>query len=193
MWLVSLWLGALWLAGLCANVGAADPPATNAALLFPEVRAIVQTRCLKCHGPLKPEGQLQLGTPLGLARGGESGPAVVPGHLADSLLWQRVAAGEMPPDAPLPQAEQQRLRDWILAGAPGLPPAPREPLVGADHWAFQPLLRPAVPVNPARDGEATAIDAFIRRELLTQGLEVRRNDEHTPPPPPPSPPPTPPP
>ena len=157
---------------LCATTAAADPPAAGSPLLFQEVRAIVQTRCLKCHGPLEPKGELQLGTPLGLARGGESGPAVVPGNLEESPLWKRVAAGEMPPDAPLPKAEQQRLRDWIAAGAPGLPPRPQAAVVGADHWAFQPLLRPAVPVNPARHSEATAIDAFVRQSLLAQGLDL---------------------
>ena len=132
----------LGLLTLCATTAAAEPPAAGSPLLFQEVRAIVQTRCLKCHGPLEPKGELQLGTPLGLARGGESGPAVVPGNLAESPLWQRVAAGEMPPDAPPPRPSSNGCETGSPRGPRGCLPVPRPRWWGPITGPFNPCCGP---------------------------------------------------
>ncbi|WZP00138.1 PSD1 and planctomycete cytochrome C domain-containing protein [Isosphaeraceae bacterium EP7] len=129
------------------------------------VMALLKARCVKCHGPGKHEAELNLSTPKGLARGGESGEAVVRGKLDESLLWERVAADEMPPKDPLDESEKALLKSWIERGAPGLPePSPGEP-AGADHWAFKRLERPEVPaaVDPSR--VANPIDHFIQAAL----------------------------
>ena len=70
---------------------------------------------------MKHESGLNLSTPRSIARGGESGASVEPGQVDKSLLWERIDAGEMPPEAPLPAEERALLREWIEAGAPGLP------------------------------------------------------------------------
>src|SRR4051812_17172593 len=109
--------------------GPADPT------LERHVLPLLKARCVKCHGPAKREGKLNLATPRGLARGGEDGTVVAPGRLDESLLWTQVDDGEMPPKEPLPAEERAILRHWIERGAPGLPRvAPGEP-EGADHWA----------------------------------------------------------
>src|SRR5437867_3519532 len=63
-----------------------------------DVRPIFKAHCWQCHGE---EAEVKGGFDLRLARfllkGGDSGPAVVPGEHGESLLYQRVAAGEMPP------------------------------------------------------------------------------------------------
>jgi len=50
------------------------------------VRPILVERCYDCHGEETAEGKLRLDSKSGWARGGESGPAIVPGDPAASLL-----------------------------------------------------------------------------------------------------------
>jgi hypothetical protein len=130
-----------------------------------DVMPLLKARCVKCHGPGKHEAKLNLSTPKGLARGGESGDFVVRGKPDESVLWERVASDEMPPDDPLDEAEKAVLKGWIEGGAPGLPePSPGEP-DGADHWAFKRLERPAVPAVADSSGVDNAIDHFLQAAL----------------------------
>ena len=46
-----------------------------------DILPLLKARCQKCHGPIKPKGKLNLSSARSLARGGESGPVVVPGKL----------------------------------------------------------------------------------------------------------------
>src|SRR5215831_20550382 len=62
-----------------------------------DVAPILQAHCLKCHGDGKIKGGLDLRRWASLVAGGDSGPAVVAGKPADSLIIQRIAKGEMPP------------------------------------------------------------------------------------------------
>ncbi len=59
------------------------------------------------------------GPPL---RGRDSGPAVVPGDLDASLLYQAISAADgvepMPPKAKLPASVVADFRQWITIGAP---------------------------------------------------------------------------
>ncbi len=141
-----------------------------------DVQPLLKARCIKCHGPIKPKAKLNLSGPRSLARGGESGPAVEPGSLEQSVLWDRIATGEMPPnrDEPLSSTEKVLIRRWIEQGAKGLPRpedlgrATSSP--GADHWAFGPI---AVPIPPVpRDGSRvhTAVDRFVQAALEERGL-----------------------
>ncbi|HEV7222467.1 MAG TPA: c-type cytochrome domain-containing protein, partial [Pirellulales bacterium] len=41
-----------------------------------DVLPLLKARCVKCHGPVKREGGLNLAAPRSIARGGETGPAV---------------------------------------------------------------------------------------------------------------------
>ena len=106
-------------------VGAWCTPGWGADPAIPDfqrdIRPLLKNHCLKCHGPLRPAGQLNLSLPATVARGGAGGPAIVPGQPAASLLWQRVERDEMPETEPLPAHKKQLLRSWIAAGAPGLP------------------------------------------------------------------------
>jgi hypothetical protein len=146
------------------------------------IQPLLKARCVRCHGPNEPEGGLDLSRAATLLRGGGSGPA-----LADtpdeSLLWQRVSDGEMPPERPLAPAEQEALRDWIAAGMPGLAAAAQ---AGGGHWAFAPLHMPEPPHIPgAPDADAlppadgrpatgvrTAIDAHLQASLAPRQLTL---------------------
>src|SRR5688572_4010971 len=55
-----------------------------------QVRPILATKCLKCHGDEKQKGGLRLDSSEALLAGGDSGPAVMPGKPADSLLIEAI-------------------------------------------------------------------------------------------------------
>jgi hypothetical protein len=149
-----------------------------------EVRRILDTRCVKCHGSAKLEGGLDLRRDLTMLKGGDSGPAVIPGKPDQSLLVQRIELGEMPPgkNGHLDKEEQALIRHWVSergrqsTGRDG-PASPRpeeipSTLTDDDRrfWAFQPPKRPAVPPVKNGAGVRTPIDAFLLHRLEARGL-----------------------
>ncbi|MFM8537825.1 MAG: c-type cytochrome domain-containing protein, partial [Planctomycetaceae bacterium] len=106
------------LVGMVAVAWVAPLQAASPVDFTRDVAPILVARCLECHGGTQPEGSLRLVDHDGLRRGGDTGPAIVPGASAASLLWQRVAADEMPPKHPLPAEEKDVLARWIDADAP---------------------------------------------------------------------------
>ena len=101
---------------LIAFCASARGGGTSASSFDETVAPVLIRRCLECHSGLEPAGKLDLSRRETMLAGGESGPALVPADAEKSLLWQRVAAGEMPPKKPsLSSAEKTALRDWIAA------------------------------------------------------------------------------
>ncbi|HLF92087.1 MAG TPA: c-type cytochrome domain-containing protein, partial [Planctomycetota bacterium] len=93
-----------------------------------DVHPILKTACLACHNTKDREGDLVLETPADMIKGGESGPAIVPGKGADSLLVKsaaRLKKPHMPPKKnkveakPLTPRELGLLKLWIDQGAKG--------------------------------------------------------------------------
>ena len=78
----------------------------------------------------------------------------------------------MPPDAPLPADEKLVLRQWLEAGAPGLPTGDLGPSVGGDHWAFQSLVAPIPPTVRDAGRIRTQLDRFIQAPLESQELSL---------------------
>ena len=121
-------------------------------------------------------------------RGGDRGPAVIPGNGKGSLLYQAIShAGKlrMPLNADkLPDNAIARVAEWIDQGARYDAPVAvsskgaEKPLV--DHWAFKIPQRPAVPAvrNPA--WARNPVDAFVAAEYEKRGLEpVAAADKRT--------------
>ena len=161
-------------AGICT---AQDTSATMVVLAEPpdferDVRTLLKNRCVKCHGPLKQEGKLNLSVPAGVTRGGERGAVIVPGQPAESLLWQMVEQNEMPEGTPLSADEKQLLKRWIEAGAPGLPRSETSGSAGDLHWAFQKLKRPPIPEVKQPSTIRTALDAHVVVGLEAVGLTL---------------------
>jgi mono/diheme cytochrome c family protein len=139
------------------------------------VRSIMKTHCWQCHGEEEqPEGQLDLRLVRFMEKGGESGAAVISGKPDDSLLYQRLRDGEMPPDSSklLSAEELKVIRDWIAAGAKTVRPEPESLDAGAfitdeerAHWSFQPIVRPAVPQVADNESVVNPIDAFLLQRL----------------------------
>lgn len=151
--------------------GADALPADDSTLLDGAVADLLRQRCVECHNHRKRSGKLNLETPLGIALGGENGEVVVAKDVEASLLWHRVADDEMPPEKPLAEGEKALLRDWIAAGANGVPKeVDRRP--GADHWAFHAPVRPPVPRVAATDRVRTPVDAFILQALEELGMPL---------------------
>ena len=150
-----------------------------------DVAPVLLSRCLECHRKANPSGGLSLETAADQRRGGDSGPALIPGNAPSSLLLTRVLAAEMPPpmnghDRPLPQPEMDVLRRWIDAGAV-VPDGRMLDLFektltnrgGRDWWSFQPLqtTQPPPPSSISWNTWQThPIDRFIAAGLQQQQL-----------------------
>src|SRR5262245_9801096 len=88
-----------------------------------DVLPIFVAQCVTCHGPEKQENGLRLDHGAAILRGGDSGPAVVAGKAAESLLVQALlgtneSVSRMPlKKEPLSEVEIAVIRRWIDAGA----------------------------------------------------------------------------
>jgi hypothetical protein len=141
-----------------------------------DVKPILHGRCFACHGALKQKGKLRLDSGASILRdGGSSGPIVVPGRAADSVLFARVTdpatETRMPPEGqPLTGTQIQTLKAWIDQGA-HYPADDRPEPDPRDHWAFRPPVRPAVPENRKPKSEIrNPIDRFLAAEWEKHGL-----------------------
>ena len=87
-------------AALGLNILAVCCAHANEPLTFEQhVRTILKLHCFQCHGEeTEHEANLDLRLMRLIAKGGDSGPAIVAGKAAQSLLVQRLEAGEMPPE-----------------------------------------------------------------------------------------------
>ena len=75
-----------------------------------DILPLLASKCHDCHGGDVQEGRLDLRTLAAILRGGENGPAAVPGRPVHSLLLDRVLAGEMPPDKSARLSPDRRAR-----------------------------------------------------------------------------------
>lgn len=162
------------------NAGrAAEPPAAKKAeeaFFNQSILPLLKQHCFKCHSHLakKANGGLVLDSRSGWAKGGESGPALVPGKPGESLLIKAVRYEdlEMPPTGKLPEKLIKQLERWVAKGAydPRVTPsagtaAAIDIEVGRRHWAFQSLSDAAPPkVNHTKWPRSNA-DRFILSKL----------------------------
>jgi hypothetical protein len=154
-----------------------------------DILPILLRRCTVCHGRQVQEGGLDLRTRSSMLRGGKSGPAIIPGRPAESLLIKRVRAGQMPPlqriievsIKPIESAETALLARWIELGAPEVSAEPDvatttpDPLVSdrdRDFWAFRPPRVAAVPTVRDSGRVRNPIDAFLLQQLEQKGLSL---------------------
>ncbi len=164
-----------WLPSLAILIFAAPfAPAFTADGYLSEVKPLLLRKCAPCHGALKQKAGLRLDTVELALQGGKSGPAIVRGAPANSLLIQRVTATDdserMPRESvALPPKEIDLLKRWIAAGAPA--PTNETPQQDpAKHWSYLPIARPEVPVNT---DSQNPIDAFL--EHVRQAKDLAAN------------------
>ncbi|MEZ6049469.1 MAG: DUF1549 domain-containing protein [Planctomycetaceae bacterium] len=153
---------------LPSNVRAEEP----APVSFDEIQLILKNQCVKCHGPITHEGELDLSRPVTILAGGDSGTSLIPGNLEESLLWQRIADNEMPPENPLDESTRLKLKSWIENGAPGLPEEVHpDDLI---HWSFRKLKQTTEILsedknNPV-ESELNAVDRLLLPQLQAADL-----------------------
>ncbi len=116
-------------------------------------------------------GSLDLSSRESALKGGIRGPAITPGHPAESLLLARVIGDEMPPESPLSGEDKQVLRDWIAGGAEW-PGSLSERRAGPDWWSLQPLRESAPPSPGSVPGEwrDSQVDRWIYAALNAEGI-----------------------
>lgn len=149
-----------------------------------KIRPVLVEKCYECHSAKaleqkKLKGGLLLDSRQGMLTGGDSGPAVVPGKLDESLIIGALKHEdyEMPPSGKLSDKVIQDFVHWVKIGAP-------DPRVGQEvsaktqidfenaqsFWAFQPPKRTPPPTTKMQGWSRTEIDPFILAKLEQAGL-----------------------
>jgi len=85
---------------------------------FTKVEPLLDKKCLKCHAGVRQQGGLDLRSLETILRGGDRGPAIIPGKPAESRILQFIvpkAAEHMPPDIKrqLTPEEIGILKSWV--------------------------------------------------------------------------------
>ena len=169
----------------CCPVSFADVTVATEITYEEHIRPIFRAHCFDCHGATdERKGELDLRLVRFMLRGGESGPAIVPGRPQESYLLDRVRNGEMPPgESRVSEQQIAILEQWIADGArtkrvesndlgPGLGLTPEE----QNFWSFQPIRRPRVSPFTGDDRVRTPIDALLL-DVMPKGLSFSPDAE----------------
>lgn len=172
----------LFLVAISINASAATP--TEIDFFEQQVRPLLTDHCVSCHGPEKQENGLRLDARAAFLRGGDSGPLLASDNTPEGRFIEAVRSEsddlQMPPDEPLSEEAIASLVRWVEMGAPW----PDEPAgdkqagtpmdrledIRSSHWAFQPILRPAVPEVENEGWVQNEIDRFVLAKLEAEGL-----------------------
>ncbi len=183
---------ALWMGLTCAAVvhgveAKTDKKLDAASVEFFEtkIRPVLVDRCYSCHtNGIKTKGGLAVDSRHGLLKGGDSGPALVPGQPEKSLILKAIKYKDddlkMPPKEQLPPEDVANIEAWVRMGAPD----PREEVANAAiksgpiNWdeakAFWSYKKPQAQTPPKCVRQAwlkTPVDAFILAKLEEKGLK----------------------
>ena len=163
---------------LTGRAGAQDT--AGVAFFEKNIRPVLVKECYNCHSANSKEvkGGLLLDTREGIRRGGESGKAVVPGSIEDSVLLEaiRYEGLEMPPGKQLSAATIAMFEQWIQMGASDPRDGKSAPIrrtidfeKAREFWAFKPVARPVAPQDSS-GWARSPIDRFITARLAEQGI-----------------------
>lgn len=120
-----------------------------------QIASLLAKHCLECHDPTTKKGRLDLSRKAAAFVGGESGKAIVPGKSTESLLWDYVAADEMPKERPPLSAQEKKLfKQWIDSGA---------------IWSLD-VIDPVVYTHAGRSGKN-----WVRRLTVPEYIETVRS------------------
>ena len=179
----------LLLAAICLllapAVRAADPPQEAIAFFEQKIRPILVDHCYECHSveSTKIKSGLLLDSRDSLLKGGDTGPAIVPGDPEKSLLIIAVRRTnkdlQMPPKQKLTSTQIADLEAWVKMGAHD--PRKGSPTKvaakygmsledGRKFWSFQPVKDPPIPAVKNASWPRTSIDAFILSGLEKAGI-----------------------
>lgn len=172
-----------------SSAAAPTRPPTPEQLAFFEkqIRPVLVDKCYQCHSAEaeKIKGSLVLDTREGIRKGGDTGPAVVPGNLPASLLIKAIRYADsdlaMPPKkqgGKLPDNVIADFEKWVSMGAPD--PRDGKALVakkswdsekGKDHWAFKLPVKAPPPQVKDTAWACNDVDRYVLAELEANGLK----------------------
>ena len=174
------------MAGMLAPaIASASPTPEQIAFFETKIRPVLAQHCYQCHsaealraGKLK--ASLLVDSRAGMAKGGESGAAVVPKNKEESLLLAALKYDgfEMPPAGKLPDEVIADFETWIDMGAPD----PRdEPVAtidertidveeGRKHWSYRRLAPVSPPEVKTAGWAKNDIDRFILAKQEEAGI-----------------------
>jgi mono/diheme cytochrome c family protein len=145
-----------------------------------KVRPILANNCYTCHTD-GAAANLHVDSRESLMKGGKSGPALVPGDPAKSLMIQAVEQTgrlKMPQGGRLTAAEVETLKVWVKMGAPWenttarvTPATDTVTPQQRAFWSFQPIQMPEEPKVKDGGWAKTPIDKFVLAKLESQGLK----------------------
>ncbi len=200
-WISSALVATIVAIGPAARAG--DPPPIGAKpdpaeeeFFEAKVRPVLAEHCLECHGAEKSKAGLRLDGRASMLKGGDAGPAVVPGKPDESTLVEAIRYDgdvQMPPKGKLKDAEIAALTDWVKRGAhwpsprPGMAPnpaaapdrstaspgasiAPDVTERARSFWSFRPIGDPEPPSVRDAAWPTSPIDRFILARLEAVGL-----------------------
>jgi hypothetical protein len=170
---------------LPADVRAQAEPAKGDDFFEQKIRPVLVQHCYSCHSAAaeqnkKLKGKLYVDFASGLLTGGETGPAIVKGKSAESLLIKALKYDglEMPPSGKLPDAVIADFVKWVDMGAAD--PRVGQPTVkpvrvidlaeGRKFWSFQPLAAVVPPEVKNVAWAKTPLDRFISAKQEELGL-----------------------
>lgn len=141
------------------------------------IRPVLVRECLDCHGPEKPKSGLSLNSREGLLKGGDQGPAVVPGQVGESLLISAIEHLDdlkMPPKrSKLESSVIADFKTWVNDGAP-FPNNTKSIAVSSisekskSHWSFQPIQKH--PQKPALS--QNIVDQWLGQAIARDNLKI---------------------
>jgi hypothetical protein len=182
--LVSCWLGGAMVLAQTPGTGRA-PSQEQLDFFESKIRPVLVENCYRCHSSSEKSvrGGLSVDNREGLLAGGESGAAIVPGDLENSLLWQAINYRDlrMPPRGKLPDQVLADFKKWIEMGAPD--PRNNDGVVvhakvtaadieaGKSFWAFtKPRLVPPI-VQTLDTWAKTDIDRYVVAKWESLGVQ----------------------
>lgn len=158
---------------LLTQISAASSP--NAIFFEQNIRPILSQHCYKCHSSKHDiKGGLALDSKEGLLKGGDNGPALVPGKPEKSLILSAIKHDDyqMPPDQKLPDNIAYNFETWIKHGAfdprSNTENKQKDLLKAKQLWSLKPLRT-----------TTQSIDDIIDKEISKNGLtKVARLNEY---------------
>ncbi len=167
---------------------AAAPTPAQVEFFEKNIRPVLAAECYECHSSAKKKSGLVLDTRDGLLKGGESGPAIVPGQPDSSLLLQAIRHTH--PTLKMPKVGAKldarilaNFAEWIRQGAPDPRTAPStantQPASSTwadtlafrrQWWSFQPLSKPSIPTPTNSTWSTNAIDRFLLAQMESHNL-----------------------
>ena len=162
--------------------------AADAVSFSKQIRPIFENSCWKCHGAALQLSRLDLRSRETALKGGDRGPAIVPGSASESRLFRLVSGSEKPsmPMGGEKLTDQQisAIKAWIEQGADWdsdaaslttVSPAAVEdvpiPPAARNYWAFQKPVRSSVPITRNAGTNRNPVDAFLMKALEDRSLE----------------------